>query len=204
MTALIPHNPKTAQSEKVAKVLRRIHAPKSNRLYLRGEEIEKLMTAAGKTRNPVRDRLIVWMSYRHGLRSVELLTMQWPAIDFLAQQLHVWRAKNGKVSIHPIEGKELRLLRELQRQTPGRYLFLSERGAPLSDRGLRRVIMDLGTAAGLPFRVHHHMLRHSCGFALASKGVDTRAIQDYLGHRNIGHTVRYTTLNSDRFNGLWT
>jgi integrase len=39
------------------------------------------------------------------------------------------------------------------------------------------------------------MLRHACGFALADQGADTRLIQDYLGHRNIQHTVRYTATN---------
>jgi len=51
--------------------------------------------------------------------------------------------------------------------------------------------------------VHPHMLRHACGYYLANKGVDTRTIQAYLGHKNIQHTVRYTELAPDRFNGLW-
>ena len=57
--------------------------------------------------------------------------------------------------------------------------------------------------AGLPFPVHPHMLRHACGFYLANKGVDTRSIQHYLGHRNIQHTVRYTELAPHRFDGFW-
>jgi type 1 fimbriae regulatory protein FimB len=47
------------------------------------------------------------------------------------------------------------------------------------------------------------MLRHACGFALAGKGHDTRALQAYLGHRNIQHTVRYTELAPDRFKDFW-
>jgi len=47
------------------------------------------------------------------------------------------------------------------------------------------------------------MLRHATGFKLANQGIDTRTLQAYLGHRNIQHTVRYTELASDRFNGLW-
>ena len=44
------------------------------------------------------------------------------------------------------------------------------------------------------------MLRHGCGYALANKGAhDTRAVQAYLGHRNIRHTVRYTELSPTRF-----
>ena len=47
------------------------------------------------------------------------------------------------------------------------------------------------------------MLRHATGYYLANKGIDTRTIQAYLGHRNIVHTVRYTQLAPDRFRTLW-
>jgi len=61
-----------------------------------------------------------------------------------------------------------------------------------------------GVEAGLGLKVHPHMLRHACGFALANAGHDTRAVQAYLGHRNIQHTVRYTELAPDRFKRFWT
>ncbi len=60
-----------------------------------------------------------------------------------------------------------------------------------------------GEKAGIPFPVHPHMLRHGTGYKLANDGYDTRAIQHYLGHRNIQHTVRYTELVAERFNGFW-
>src|SRR5258708_369108 len=50
---------------------------------------------------------------------------------------------------------------------------------------------------------HPHMLRHACGFKLANDGHDTRALQHYLGHKNIQHTVRYTEMASDRFKDFW-
>jgi type 1 fimbriae regulatory protein FimB/type 1 fimbriae regulatory protein FimE len=58
-------------------------------------------------------------------------------------------------------------------------------------------------AAGLPFKARPHMLRHACGFTLANKGHDTRALQAYLGHKNIQHTVRYTELAPTRFKNVW-
>ena len=58
-------------------------------------------------------------------------------------------------------------------------------------------------SARLDIKVHPHMLRHACGFALANRGHDTRGLQAYLGHRYIQHTVRYTELSSDRFKGWW-
>ncbi len=68
---------------------------------------------------------------------------------------------------------------------------------------MRKIIARAGELAGLGFPVHPHMLRHACGFKLANDGHDTRAIQHYLGHKNIQHTVRYTELAPDRFNGFW-
>jgi site-specific recombinase XerD len=58
-------------------------------------------------------------------------------------------------------------------------------------------------AAKMPFQIHPQMLRHACGFKLAIQGVDTRALQHYLGHKNIQHTVRYTELSPDRFRDFW-
>jgi integrase len=108
-------------------------------------------------------------------------------------------------SVHPLTGTELRALRRLQReQEPGRYLFMSERGAPISAVGFRRMMGTLGKAARMPFPVHPHMLRHACGFKLANDGQDTRALQHFLGHKNIQHTVRYTELSPERFKDFWT
>jgi type 1 fimbriae regulatory protein FimB/type 1 fimbriae regulatory protein FimE len=67
----------------------------------------------------------------------------------------------------------------------------------------RGIIERAGQLAGIPFPVHPHMLRHACGFYLASRGHDTRAIQAYLGHKNIQHTVRYTELAPGRFKDFW-
>jgi type 1 fimbriae regulatory protein FimB/type 1 fimbriae regulatory protein FimE len=83
------------------------------------------------------------------------------------------------------------------------HVFSMERGGPLTDSGVRKVIARAGEEAKLGFPVHPHMLRHACGYKLANDGHDTRAIQHYLGHRNIVHTVRYTNLAPDRFRNFW-
>jgi site-specific recombinase XerD len=70
-------------------------------------------------------------------------------------------------------------------------------------RSIHHLIQRLGKAAEMPFAVHPHMLRHACGFKLANDGHDTRALQHYLGHKNIQHTVRYTELGPDRFKDFW-
>jgi site-specific recombinase XerD len=83
------------------------------------------------------------------------------------------------------------------------YLFVSERGGPMTASNVRKLVTRIGLVAKLPFPVHPHMLRHACGFKLANEGHDTRSLQYYLGHKNIAHTVRYTDLASDRFKGFW-
>jgi type 1 fimbriae regulatory protein FimB/type 1 fimbriae regulatory protein FimE len=84
------------------------------------------------------------------------------------------------------------------------HIFVSERLAPLSVPGYQRMVARAGQAAGFPFLIHSHMLRHACGYKLANDGHDTRAIQQhYLGHRSIASTVRYTALAPDRFKGFW-
>jgi integrase len=177
------------------------------REYLTEREIEKLMDAAGGNRRGHRDATAILIAYRHGLRASELVELRWDDIDFQAGKLHVRRAKGGDASVHPIGGKELRALRRLQRETPEgvrtQYVFVSERLAPLSVAGYQRMVARAGEAAGFPFLIHSHMLRHSCGYKLANDGRDTRAIQHYLGHRSIGSTIRYTALAPDRFRGFW-
>jgi type 1 fimbriae regulatory protein FimB/type 1 fimbriae regulatory protein FimE len=99
----------------------------------------------------------------------------------------------------------LRALRRLQREQDPKspFVFTSERGAPFTTAGFARMVERAGTAAEFGFKVHPHMLRHACGFALANKGHDTPALQAYLGHKNIQHTVRYTELSPDRFKDFW-
>ena len=175
------------------------------REYLTEREIERLMKAAGKNRWGHRDATAILIAYRHGLRASELVALRWDDIELATGRLHVRRAKGGATSVHPRGAKETRALRRLQRETKttSRYVFVSERGAPLSVAGYQRMVARAGEAAGFSFLVHSHMLRHSCGYKLANDGQDTRAIQHYLGHRSIASTVRYTALAPDRFRNFW-
>jgi type 1 fimbriae regulatory protein FimB/type 1 fimbriae regulatory protein FimE len=144
------------------------------------------------------------IAYRHGLRVSELVALRWDQVDLKAGLLHVARLKNGLASTHPIRGPELRALRELARDYPSSpYLFVSELGGPMTPATVRKLIARAGEKAKLPFPIHPHMLRHSTGYKLANDGHDTRSIQQYLGHRNITHTVRYTELSPERFKGFW-
>ena len=174
------------------------------REYLTDREVARLMKAAGHNRHGHRDATMILIAYRHGLRASELCSLRWDQVDLVHGRLHVNRLKNGMPSVHPLTGTELRALRRLQReQEPGRYVFMSERGAPMTGVGFRRMLSRLGQAAQTPFTIHPHMLRHSTGFKLANQGVDTRSLQHYLGHKNIQHTVRYTELSPERFRDFW-
>jgi integrase len=163
------------------------------------------MEAVKANRYGQRDALMILMAYRHGLRSIELVDLRWDEIDFDTANLAVRRAKKGSPSTHPFRGDELRALRRLAREQDPKsaFVFASERGSPFTTAGFARMVERAGEAAKLGFKAHPHMLRHACGFALANKGHDTRALQAYLGHRNIQHTVRYTELAPDRFKDFW-
>ncbi|MEO1464835.1 MAG: tyrosine-type recombinase/integrase [Cyanobacteria bacterium J06633_1] len=178
---------------------------KRSREHLFPTEVKAMIAAAKKVgRHGLRDSTLILMAYRHGLRVSELVALRWEQIDFTAGTIYINRLKNGVSSTHPLRGTELRALRQLQREYPdSNYLFVSERGAVMAVATARGIIQRAGKIAGLSLSVHPHMLRHACGFYLASRGHDTRAIQAYLGHRNIQHTVRYTELSSKRFQDFW-
>lgn len=180
---------------------RRRNADVRSREYLTADEIGKLLQAAKSSgRWGQRDRTLAMIMYRHGLRVSEAVCLRWDQVDFAGGLLAVNRSKNGVPSTHPLRGPELRELRELRREWPDSpYIFCSERGGPMTTSNVRKLIARLGRDAGLPFATHPHMLRHALGFKLANDGHDTRAIQLYLGHRQIRHTVKYTELAPDRF-----
>jgi type 1 fimbriae regulatory protein FimB/type 1 fimbriae regulatory protein FimE len=179
---------------------------KRTREHLLPSEVEAMIKVAksvGRHRN--RDSTLILLAYRHGLRVSELVALRWEQVDFGSGTIYINRLKHGVSSTHPLRGPELRALRQLKREYPNSpYLFVSERGVAMAAATARGIIERSGVLAKLPLSVHPHMLRHACGFYLASSGHDTRAIQAYLGHKNIQHTVRYTELSPGRFKDFWT
>ena len=144
------------------------------------------------------------MMYRHGLRCSEAVDLRIEDISFDRAALWVKRLKGSNSGNHPVEGDELRAIRRYlglwKDNLP--WLFLSERQGRLTRFAINYLVNRTGVAAGLA-NLHPHSLRHSCGYALADKGVDLRTIQEWLGHRSIEMTVRYTRISQRRFNGLW-
>jgi integrase len=189
----------------VNRTVRRPNAELRTREHLTTGEVEKLIDSASANRQGYRDALMILLAFRHGLRAAEVCDLRWEQIDFTAATLHVRRIKHGTPAT--LTGREMRALRKHQREASprasGAFVFVSERGAPLSAPGFSRMVERAGRAAKLGIKVHAHMLRHACGYALANAGHDTRALQAYLGHRNIQNTTRYTALAQDRFKGFW-
>ena len=173
------------------------------REYLTPAEVKALAAAAGKIgRHQHRDKFIIQFMYRHGLRVSELVGMTWDQVNLEGAELAVVRVKGGKDGIHPLTGDDMRSLRRLRRDYAGPWVFVGERGDPLTTSTVRKMVARAGRKAGLPFPIHPHMLRHARGFKLANDGHDTRAIQVYLGHANIQHTTRYTEMAKGRFKGF--
>ena len=176
--------------------------------FLTTNEMKRFLAAARKSRHGVRNFCLMLTAYRHGLRVSELVDIRLKDLDLETGRLFVRRLK-GSLSTHqPIEGDELRAIRAWLRErenypnASSNYLFLSERG-PMTRQSINYLVEQNGKRAKLNFKVNPHMLRHSTGYYLANKGCDTRLIQDYLGHKNITHTVRYTRTAAHRFEGLW-
>jgi site-specific recombinase XerD len=181
------------------------NADRRGREYLTPQEVDRVIAAAGRVaRHGHRDATMIMVAYRHGLRVSELVALRWDQVDLKNGRLHVRRRKNGLPSTHPLYGPEIRALRRILRErTDTQYVFVSQRKAPMTASTFSKIIARAGNAAGIELPLHPHMLRHATGFKLANDGHDTRAIQHYLGHRNIQNTVVYTQLAADRFKDFW-
>lgn len=193
------------QNGKVTPPRRIPNKDRRSREHLTPHEVEKLIATAGRLgRHGHRDGTLILIAYRHALRVSELVALRWDQVDLKQGLLHVNRLKNGTPSTHPLRGPEIRALRRLERDAErSPYIFTTERGGPLTSSTVRKMLARAGKEAGIGIPVHPHMLRHAAGYKLANDGHDTRAIQHYLGHKNIQHTVRYTELAPDRFKTFW-
>lgn len=180
----------------------------NDRKHLVSAEVEKLIAATKGSRNEARDRCLLLLMFRHGLRISEACGLQLSQVDIESRVLHVVRLKKGLSTTHPLRLDEVRAIKawlvDRKKKNPDMdAFFVSERRLPLNRKTAWVAIRAYGEKAGLSVTAHPHMLRHACGFALADQGADTRLIQDYLGHRNIQHTVMYTATNPARFEKLW-
>jgi type 1 fimbriae regulatory protein FimB len=141
--------------------------------FLDPTEIKTFLNAAKAGRQGTRDYLLFLMMYRHGLRCSEAIDLRRDDVSFDRATLWVRRLKGSNSGMHPIEGDELRAIRRYlaTRNDALPWLFVSERGGRLTRFAVNYLVERTAKAAGLP-DVHPHCLRHSCGYALADKGID--------------------------------
>jgi type 1 fimbriae regulatory protein FimB/type 1 fimbriae regulatory protein FimE len=170
------------------------------REYLTEDEVERIIRSAVNDR----DRTMILVAYRHGLRVSELVHLQWGQLDLNGARIRVHRLKSGDDSVHPLSGREIRALRKLRRQQPvgSRFVFDNGRGEPMTRNGFYKLLDKAARAAGID-DAHPHLLRHGTGFKLVNQGLDTLSLAAYLGHRNVQNTQKYTKMSSTRFDGLW-
>ena len=177
------------------------------REHLTEAEMDQLLAALKRNRHGHRDWLIGLLIYRHGLRVSEACDLRWDDIDLGKRTIVVRRLKGSTDSSHYLERDEHKALGELWRAAAkgprSGYVFVNERGHPFGRMGIGRMIERAGEAAKLPLPLHVHMLRHSTGYALAARGMDTRRLQHYLGHASITNTVRYTAMSPEPFKDIW-
>jgi integrase len=177
----------------------------ARREYLTEREVDELCDAARQRgRYGHRDATMILLAFRHGLRVSELIALRWEQVDLAAGRLQVIRRKGSDDSVQPLSGVEIRALRRVKREqgAGSRYLFLTERGAPMTANGFFKMLTRAAESVGMD-GVHPHLLRHACGFKLVNQGVDTRTLAAYLGHRQIANTARYTKMDARRFDGFW-
>ena len=180
-----------------------------SREYLTLTELRSILDAAKTTgRQDLRKRnyLLVLMMYRHGLRVTEAINLKWQDIDLPSGSLFVRRVKGGIDSAHPLQHDENRGLAALKKQqgNASAFVFADSTGKPIGATAVRELMVRVGKAAGLPYRVHPHQLRHSCGYDLVDQGVHLRQVQQWLGHVDINHTVRYTQLSGTALKSVLT
>lgn len=180
------------------------------RRYITRHEWARVFSQLPDTPTFYRDRCMLLMTYVHGLRVSELTGLRTSDVDLASKTLFIHRLKNGFSTIHPLLESEIPLLKKWLSLRNGRkvneshpWLFTSNKGSRLSRQWVYSLIKKYGEQADLPVPLHPHTLRHACGYSLADQGMDTRLIQDYLGHRNIRHTVHYTASNAERFSRAW-
>lgn len=179
------------------------------RKYLTEDEVTLVIKASRNSKHSLRNECLIQLCFIHGFRVSEISKLKTSDVNVGRGVIHVLRLKGGLSTIQPLLECEKKVVnkwitsRQHLKGNESPWLFISQRGEALSRQQIYNIIKRCGVLAGLNFPLHPHMLRHSCGFALANTGADTRLIQDYLGHRNIQHTVHYTACNSSRFFGVW-
>ncbi len=169
--------------------------------YLKEREVQKLLNAPD--RNNLRDRLILRILYRCGLRVSELANLRIENIMFADNHIIVRHGKGGKDRIVPMDHYTLDLIEDYIRDEETRelpmtgYLIQSARGDTISTRQVERLVAEYGLKAGISQHIHPHMLRHSFAVHCLKSGMNLRTVQKMLGHSSLTTTQIYLDITGD-------
>jgi integrase/recombinase XerC len=177
-----------------------VRSPKVRRKLpqvLDADEVGALMEIDGDEPEAVRDRALLELLYSSGLRVSELTSVLWRDLDLEDGMVRV-TGKGSKTRIVPVGSRALtalNALRELDSPQADDPLVRGRNGQPLSAAGVRTRLKRRAKEQGVWKRVYPHLLRHSCASHLLESSGDLRAVQELLGHADIGTTQIYTHLD---------
>src|SRR5712691_10638901 len=166
---------------------------KHTRQFLRSDEYTKMLSLAGG--NP-RDYAILQVFLQPGIRVSELASLKIDDIDFIKPAIHV----HGKGSVEreiALEKRGVQALRNylsIRPQSLSEVIFLNYKGEPISERGIRKLVVKYTKFAGITKRASCHTLRHTFATYKAEKGVSPFQLQQWLGHANLNTTQIYVHL----------
>ena len=146
-----------------------------------------------------RDRAILELLYSSGLRVSEIAGLNMEDVNTKEGLVKV-RGKGKKERILPVGSKAIYaiksyLVEKILLKRKDKALFLNNRGRPLSDRGVRRIVVKYAKMIGISGRIGPHTLRHTFASHLLQAGADLRVIQELLGHASLSTTQKYTHLD---------
>ena len=169
--------------------------------YLTKQELDSLFKIAKKKSD--RNFAIVLLSYRHGLRCVELLNLKWNYIDWDKKLIHILRVKGSDDGYHELRTDEVKLLKRLKKSSRSEFIISGRQSNQLSTARVRQMCKEMGIKANLSRPFHHHMLRHTCGFDMAeNREINPLTIQRYLGHKDFRSTEVYIREAGRDFKGI--
>jgi len=172
-------------------------APRKLPQVLDVDEVGALLDFPVNDPESVRDRALLELLYSSGLRVSELTSVRWRDLDMAEGMIRV-TGKGSKTRIVPVGGKAIAALRALREQDhPGADdpLVRGRLGKPLTPGGVRARLKRRAKDQGVWKRVYPHLLRHSCASHVLESSGDLRAVQELLGHADIGTTQIYTHLD---------
>jgi integrase/recombinase XerC len=183
-----------------AKLVASPRVPKNLPKFLTIDEIFSLVdTPKGETFKPARDRAIIELLYSCGLRVSELTSLDISDLDIKEKIIRV-KGKGRKERIIPVGTKAMEAIKNylperisLKKKSPG--LFLNNRGGRLTQRSVRRILLQYSRMINLTGDLSPHTLRHTFATHLLHEGADLRSIQELLGHSSLSTTQKYTHLD---------